>query len=79
MYDRYDDDFVLGPEALSSLHFDADWAIDPADVCERDKLIASSSLVGNALDFDPSDESLADLECAEALRRTHATLLQTFD
>ena len=75
MYDEFDDDAFLGPEALLSLHFDNDWEMDHADAMEQDEVVlpASFALPASAQD-ESEDDSPADLACAEELRRLHRML-----
>jgi hypothetical protein len=61
MYDEFDEDALLGAEALVSMHFEDDWGIDHADAVEH---------------VEAMDESLADIRCAEELYRAHRMLLE---
>ena len=56
MYDEFEEDGLLGAEALVSMHFEDGWEIDRADAIE---------------DAETMGESLADLQCAEELCRAH--------
>ena len=57
MYDDFDDDHFLAPEALLSLHFDSDdWDIGRADAMERAECLRCSSSAG---DFAASDDDFA--------------------
>jgi hypothetical protein len=75
MYDEFDDDCFLGPEALSSLHFDAGWEIDDPEPMAGDEFTARSLFALGSSELDrPEDESSADLACAEELRKAHRML-----
>lgn len=75
MYDEFDDDAFLGPEALLSLHFDSDWEIDHADATEPGEPIIAAPFALGSDQLDRSqEESPADLECAEELHRLHRML-----
>ena len=64
MYDDFDDDHFLAPEALLSLHFDSDdWDIGRADAMERAGYLHSSSGAGG-LDA-PDDDLVSDDDIEE--------------
>ena len=66
MYDDFDDDHFLAPEALLSLHFDSDdWDIGRADAIERAECLRCSSGAG---DFDaPHDDLVSEDDVEEAI------------
>jgi len=71
MYDDFDDDLFLGPEALVSLYFDEDdWDVGHADTMEHGSARGASGPDGSdASEEDPLPDVESDAEVGTAVQR----------